>query len=96
MPKRNTGGRVLQAKDCTNNLNQRKYYETPLYGHVRSDKQKGAQGTSNEKEEESLSVGEGEGVRRVGYGRSTITCNLAVATRHHRISNIPRIKIAVS
>ncbi len=31
----------------------------------------------------------GEGVRRVGYGRSTITCNLAVAMRHHRISTIP-------
>ncbi len=41
-------------------------------------------------------MGGGGGVRRVAYGRSTITCYLAVATRHHRISAIPRIQIAVS
>jgi hypothetical protein len=35
-------------------------------------------------------------VRRVAYGWSTITCYLAVATRHHQISAIPRIQIAVS
>ncbi len=35
-------------------------------------------------------------MRRVGDGRPTITCYLAVAMRHHRISAIPRIQIAVS
>ncbi len=38
----------------------------------------------------------GGGVRRVAYGRSTVTCYLAVARRHHRISAIPQIQIAVS
>ncbi len=42
-----------------------------------------------EKEEEPLSVGGGEGVIMVGNGRSTITCNLAVATRHYRTSTFP-------
>ncbi len=40
--------------------------------------------------------GGGNGVRRVGYGQSTITCYLAVATRHHQISAISRIQIVVS
>ncbi len=44
MPKRDTEDRVLKAKDSANDLYQRKYYETPLYGRVRSDKQKGDKG----------------------------------------------------
>jgi hypothetical protein len=40
--------------------------------------------------------GGGGGVRRVSYGRPTITCYMAVATRHHLISAIPLFQIAVS
>jgi hypothetical protein len=32
------------SKDYANNLYQRKFYETPLYGQVRSDKQDGDKG----------------------------------------------------
>ncbi len=38
MPEGNAEGRVIMQK-YANNLYQRKFYETPLYGHVRSDKQ---------------------------------------------------------
>ena len=70
------------------------FYETPLHGHVRSDKQDGDKGRGMRRRWSPRAWG--GGVRRVGYSWSTITCNLAVATRHHRISTIPRIQIAVS
>jgi hypothetical protein len=49
--------------------------------------------TRNEKWEEPPKVGggRGEGVRRVKEPSVTITCNLAVPAKHHRISTIPRI-----
>ncbi len=37
-------GEYFKQKDYANNLYQKKYYETPLYDHVRSDKQKGDKG----------------------------------------------------
>ncbi len=32
-------GELFMQKDYANNLYQREYYETPLYGHVQGDKQ---------------------------------------------------------
>jgi len=67
-------------------------YETPLYGHVQSDKQDGDKGQGMRSRRSPWARGGGgEGVRRVRYCWSTITCDLAFPTTHHRISTIPRI-----
>jgi hypothetical protein len=42
-------GECFKQKDCANNLYQRKYYETPLYGHVRATNRKGDKGRSMRK-----------------------------------------------
>ena len=69
------------------------FYETPLYGHVRSDKQDGDKGLGmrSGRSPRGWGGGGGEGVRRVKELLVTITCNLAVPATHHRTSTIPRI-----
>jgi hypothetical protein len=61
---------------------------------VQGDNSKGDKGRGMRSRRSPWALGGGGegGVRRVAYGRSTITCYLAVATRHHWISAIPRIQ----
>ncbi len=61
-----------------NNLYQRKFYVTPLYGHLGSNKQDGDKGRGMRSRRSPWAKGGGEGARRVRCCWSNITCDLAV------------------